>query len=104
MTVFVMFFIELMAARFDIFGEADLEANTHDPAWELMRKALNAGHDKYTDEVLKDRECYSSLVYPFHAFQYRSRRSSAATKLAITVFHGIETGHDLSCREIIQRS
>jgi hypothetical protein len=66
MTVFVMFFIELMAARFDIFGDADLEADDHDPARELVRRTSTAVHDKYTDEALKEGEClfFSSLPFP----------------------------------------
>ena len=47
MTVFVMFFIELMASRFDIFGEKDLEAA--DPALDLIRgKSIKGG--KASDE------------------------------------------------------
>ena len=44
MTIFTMFFIELMAARFDVFGEAahDIEAN--DPSTEVIR-----GGEKYED-------------------------------------------------------
>jgi hypothetical protein len=48
MTVFTMFFIELMASRFDVFGEqhaSDLEKS--DPAKELMR-----GSEKYDDTDL----------------------------------------------------
>lgn len=36
MTVFVMFFIELLASRFDIFGRPDVEQA--DPAVDLIRK------------------------------------------------------------------
>lgn len=104
MTVFVMFFIELMAARFDIFGEADLEANNHDPARELVRRTSTAVHDKYTDEAQKDCECCSYLVCLFHVFQRRSRRSSALAKRVITVFYRIETRHDLSYKTTIKRS
>lgn len=42
MTVFSMFFLELMAARFDVFGEQaqDLEAN--DPSKDLIRASEKA--------------------------------------------------------------
>jgi hypothetical protein len=56
MTVFTMFFIELMASRFDIFGEqhaSDLEKS--DPANDLMR-----GSEKYgeTDSTLQKGKHY----------------------------------------------
>jgi solute carrier family 39 (zinc transporter), member 1/2/3 len=38
MTVFTMFFIELMAARFDIFGRASHDIEASDPAQDLMRQ------------------------------------------------------------------
>jgi len=56
MTVFTMFFIELMASRFDVFGEqhaSDLEKS--DPAKDLMR-----GSEKYgdTDSALQKGKHY----------------------------------------------
>ena len=56
MTVFTMFFIELMASRFDVFGEqhaSDLEKS--DPAKDLMRGSENYGD---TDSSLQKGEHY----------------------------------------------
>jgi solute carrier family 39 (zinc transporter), member 1/2/3 len=64
MTVFVMFFIELMAARFDIFGEADLEANDHDTIRAMIRDSSSA-HDKYSDVEGKQCEYSVSLSTAF---------------------------------------
>jgi hypothetical protein len=60
MTVFTMFFIELMASRFDVFGEqhaSDLEKS--DPAKDLMR-----GSEKYgdTDSTLQKGKHYPLFV------------------------------------------
>ncbi len=49
MTVFVMFFIELMASRFDIFGERDLEAA--DPAVDLIKRESRVGEKASGDEA-----------------------------------------------------
>jgi zinc transporter 1/2/3 len=48
MTVFSMFFIELMAARFDVFGEHGHDMATSDPALDLIRQST------YKDEEGKD--------------------------------------------------
>jgi hypothetical protein len=37
MTVFTMFFIELMASRFDVFGDQDHNLEASDPSKEVMR-------------------------------------------------------------------
>ncbi|KAL3423386.1 ZIP zinc/iron transporter [Phlyctema vagabunda] len=42
MTVFVMFFIELMAARFDVFGDHTHDLESSDPARDLMRQTKEA--------------------------------------------------------------
>lgn len=42
MTVFVMFFIELLAARFDAFGQQEHDLEASDPSKDLMR-------EKYSD-------------------------------------------------------
>jgi zinc transporter 1/2/3 len=47
MTVFTMFFIELMAARFDIFGQQSHDLEASDPAQDLMRQ-----NEKYNDTQL----------------------------------------------------
>jgi zinc transporter 1/2/3 len=39
MTVFLMFFIELMAARFDVFGEQAHDVEAYDPAMDLIRQS-----------------------------------------------------------------
>lgn len=41
MTIFVMFFIELMASRFEIFGHshAENDLETRDPAQDILRKS-----------------------------------------------------------------
>ncbi len=38
MTVFVMFFIELLAARFDVFGQQEHDLEASDPSKDLMRE------------------------------------------------------------------
>jgi len=38
MTVFVMFFIELLAARFDVFGQQAHDLEASDPSKDLMRE------------------------------------------------------------------
>lgn len=45
MTVFSMFFIELMASRFEIFGQPDLDSA--DPT-----KTMLAGKESYSDNAL----------------------------------------------------
>lgn len=45
MTVFTMFFIELMAARFDIFGSKSHDIEASDPSLDLMRQ-----NEKFHDE------------------------------------------------------
>lgn len=37
MTVFTMFFIELMAARFDVFGHPEHDLESSDPSTDLIR-------------------------------------------------------------------
>jgi solute carrier family 39 (zinc transporter), member 1/2/3 len=44
MTVFTMFFIELMAARFDIFGRDSHDLEASDPAQDLMRQNEKFNH------------------------------------------------------------
>ena len=39
MTIFVMFFIELMATRFDVFGKQAPDLEASDPATDLMKKS-----------------------------------------------------------------
>ena len=56
MTVFTMFFIELMASRFDIFGEHDHEAS--DPAKDLFRDTEKYGHSNST--LKKCKSFYAS--------------------------------------------
>jgi zinc transporter 1/2/3 len=38
MAIFTMFFIELMAARFDVFGRQSHDLEASDPARDLMRQ------------------------------------------------------------------
>jgi solute carrier family 39 (zinc transporter), member 1/2/3 len=61
MTVFTMFFIELMAARFDIFGSKahDIEAN--DPSLDVMRQ-----NEKSLDAPLIIRKGLS-ITLPFQS-------------------------------------
>jgi len=59
MTVFMMFFIELMASRFDIFGEQDLEAA--DPAMDLIRKRSAVG-DKASDQEAPYQDSKSNVL------------------------------------------
>ena len=47
MTVFTMFFIELMASRFDVFGEKNLDVESSDPTKLLLRDS-----EKRTDSDL----------------------------------------------------
>ncbi|RDL39640.1 Uncharacterized protein BP5553_03980 [Venustampulla echinocandica] len=49
MSIFVMFFIELMAARFDIFGEQAHDLEASDPSRDLIRKAEKA-HDQHSTD------------------------------------------------------
>jgi zinc transporter 1/2/3 len=46
MTVFTMFFIELMAARFDVFGEQDHDLEASDPSKDLIRRSEKASEKK----------------------------------------------------------
>jgi hypothetical protein len=48
MTVFVMFFIEIMASRFDFFGENHTDLEARDPAMDLMRNSTRP-EEKYSD-------------------------------------------------------
>lgn len=43
MTIFTMFFIELMASRFDVFGEDSHDLEAADPSKELMRQGEKSG-------------------------------------------------------------
>jgi zinc transporter 1/2/3 len=46
MTTFVMFFIELLASRFDLFGERELNLEAADPALDLLRGARFKDDDR----------------------------------------------------------
>lgn len=52
MTVFTMFFIELMASRFDIFGAHD-HAESSDPAKDLIRDTEKYGDSNSTLKASK---------------------------------------------------
>jgi hypothetical protein len=56
MTVFTMFFIEIMASRFDIFAHVDLEGA--DPAMDLIRRKQIPG-EKASDEEAAYRDSES---------------------------------------------
>lgn len=43
MTIFLMFFIELLAARFDIFGEQAHDLEAADPSMNLVRQVEKKG-------------------------------------------------------------
>lgn len=43
MTIFTMFLLELMAARFDIFGHQDHDLEASDPSKHLMKAPEKAG-------------------------------------------------------------
>jgi zinc transporter 1/2/3 len=43
MTVFLMFFIELMVARFDVFGEQAHDLEASDPSMDLIRRSEKYG-------------------------------------------------------------
>jgi zinc transporter 1/2/3 len=63
MTVFTMFFIELMAARFEIFGQQSQDLEASDPAQDLTRQ-----NEKYNDTQIilqngKPRSFIVLLVY-----------------------------------------
>jgi zinc transporter 1/2/3 len=53
-----MFFIELMASRFDIFGEQDLEAA--DPAMDLFRKPTAGGNASDEEAPYQDSKWQAS--------------------------------------------
>jgi len=55
MTIFTMFFIELLAARFDFFGEHEHDVEARDPAMDLI-KNQNFNDSKDHDVVSKSRE------------------------------------------------
>ena len=57
-----MFFIELMASRFDIFGEQDLEAA--DPAMDLIRRKSSA-EEKASDGDAPYRDSKSNAFPSF---------------------------------------
>jgi solute carrier family 39 (zinc transporter), member 1/2/3 len=46
MTIFTMFFIELMASRFDVFGEQAQDLEASDPTKDILR-----GSEKYSDKT-----------------------------------------------------
>ena len=46
MTVFTMFFIEIMAARFDVFGEQDHDLEASDPSKDLIGRSEKAGEKR----------------------------------------------------------
>lgn len=56
MTVFTMFFIELMASRFDVFGSHEHESA--DPATNLLRDA-----EKYGGSDSAAKKCKHDLLY-----------------------------------------
>jgi len=81
MTVFTMFFIEIMAARFDIFGQQDGGVEGSDPSADLLRDT----------EKLSDRSGSSVdnvVVTPAHAHSHtnsdETTGSGAAAALRVT--------------------
>tara|TARA_R110002033_G_scaffold136829_1_gene176214 strand:- start:229 stop:516 length:288 start_codon:yes stop_codon:yes gene_type:complete len=59
MTIFTMFFIELMASRFDVFGAHEHESETIDPAKDLLRDTEKYG---VSDVTLKKGMYYFPFV------------------------------------------
>jgi zinc transporter 1/2/3 len=45
MTIFTMFFIELMAARFDLFGSKAHDLEASDPSLDMMMRQNEKFHD-----------------------------------------------------------
>jgi len=60
MTVFTMFFIELMASRFDVFGDHAGDREKSDPSKNLIR-----GSEKYgdTDSTLQKGKYYPLVCH-----------------------------------------
>jgi zinc transporter 1/2/3 len=56
MTVFTMFFIELMASRFDVFGHQEHDLEASDPSRDLIR-ASEKSDGKTTVKKSKSRLC-----------------------------------------------
>jgi zinc transporter 1/2/3 len=93
MTIFLMFFIELMAARFDVFGEKDhdhdLEAS--DPSTSFMRQGEKRGESsnqiqiavaQQASPVLSGEVSDSNLIVPAaHHSEFHSHSPSEATTL-----------------------
>jgi zinc transporter 1/2/3 len=62
MTVFVMFFIELMAARFDVFGRQAHDVEASDPAQDLVRQSEKSGQMQNSDAHSHNGHSTSSIA------------------------------------------
>jgi hypothetical protein len=73
MTVFSMFFIELMAARFDVFGEHGHDMATSDPALDLIRQSTykdEEGKDNVETELRNSKQSFS-ISEEYHLSNHR---------------------------------
>jgi zinc transporter 1/2/3 len=76
MTIFVMFFIELMAARFDVFGRQAHDIEAADPSLDLMRKSEKSSHSQIGDANSPNMHSASSLAGEDLAVTQAARKSS----------------------------
>lgn len=73
MTIFSMFFIELMASRFDIFGEHDHDHDVEavDPSVDIVRN--HPGHTHNHEDVSESSKL--SFIFFLHCNHNSSRQS-----------------------------
>ncbi|EPE27076.1 hypothetical protein GLAREA_02990 [Glarea lozoyensis ATCC 20868] len=76
MTIFVMFFIELMAARFDVFGRQAHDIEAADPSLDLIRKSEKSSHSHNGDANSPNMHSASSLAGEDLAVTQAARKSS----------------------------
>jgi zinc transporter 1/2/3 len=77
MTIFVMFFIELMAARFDVFGRQAQDLELSDPARDLTRKHELSSHLPNGDTHSHNLNSTSSIAGEDLANPHEGRRQSS---------------------------
>jgi hypothetical protein len=78
MTIFTMFFIELMAARFDIFGSKAHDIEASDPSLDLIRQ-----NEKSRDAPLAIRKGLSIILV------FEPGANSAQNRKTITITMGM---------------
>jgi zinc transporter 1/2/3 len=83
MTVFTMFFIELMAARFDVFGEQAHDLEASDPSMDLLKDSEKCSAGKTTLQPASSKQSRS------HSHSHESNESPPSGDLMVPPSNGL---------------